>query len=214
MNTLGRGTIALGLADEFPGLSLVHARVGRGDGPTPRPVRQRLLELSDRFRVAHAPALRQSGIPSAYRAFYRQVGVDPDVQRTPLDEAIRERLLQGKFVSWGHIEDAIAIAALETLVPIWAMDAAGLSGGGLGVRGAEAGEALIGPGGATPLREGELIIADAVGPLTRLLEQPPDGRRVTRQTRETVLYCVQVPGVPAVTVEEALTICVQLSHER
>jgi DNA/RNA-binding domain of Phe-tRNA-synthetase-like protein len=214
MTALARGTIALELADEFPGLSLVHTRIGRGDGPTPRPVRRRLLELSDRFRVAHAPALRQSGIPSAYRAFHRQVGVDPDVHRTPLDEAIRERLLQGKFVSWGHIEDAITIAALETLVPIWAMDAAGVSGGGLGVRGAQAHEALIGPAGATTLREGELVIADAVGPLTRLLEQPPDGRRATRATRETILYCVQVPGVPTVTVEEALNTCVQLARER
>lgn len=208
-----RGTIELELHEEFPGLELVYATVRWGDAKTPRAVKQRLLGVSDRFRVAHAPALRQGKVPSAYRAFYRQVGLDPDAHRTPLDEAIRERLLQGSFRPWGHLEDSITIAALETLVPIWALDGGGIVGG-LGVRSAEEGEVLMDGAGVVPLAPGQLVLADANAPLTALLQPAPEGRRVTRQSTSTVLYCLQVPGVSTVSVEEALTLCAQVYGER
>jgi DNA/RNA-binding domain of Phe-tRNA-synthetase-like protein len=203
---IARGTIALELSDEFPGLQLVYATVPVRLRRTPRVVKARLAEMSDRFRVAQAPSLRQSGVPSAYRAFYRQVGVDPDVVRTPLDEAIFLRLMEGSFRSHGHLQDAIAIAALETHVPIWCMDAAGLVGG-LGVRGAEEGEVVAGPDGRLELTPGQLVIADATGPVVALLAPAGDVRRATKRSEHIVLYCLQVPGVPALTVLEALRVC-------
>jgi len=207
-----RGTIALELSDEFPGLHLLSftITIAGAHARSPRVVRARLLELSDRFQVAHAPALRRSPVPSAYRAFCRQIGVDPDTSPTPLDEAIRERLRQGAFRSWGFVEDAVTISSVETLVPLWAMDGAGIVGG-LGVRGAERGERL--PDGRA-LPTGQLVVADANGPLAALLEAPPQGRRVTRSTRLVTVYCPLVPGVSQLRVEEALLLCGSLLTER
>lgn len=212
MTAIDRGTIALELSDEFPGLQLMSLRVTGGDAKTPRAVRQRLATLSNRFRVATVPALRQSGIPSAYRAFYRQVGVDPDVVRSPMDAAIHQRLHDGGFLAKGLLYDAVVIATLETLVPIWAIDGAGVVGG-LGIRGAEQGEIVAGPEGDVQLTPGQLVIADANEPLIALLAPPGDVRRVTRQSTSMILYCVRVPGVPQTTVEEALTVCADMISE-
>lgn len=204
-----RGTIALELADEFPGLELHYRRLPGGDAKTPPAVRRRLAVMSDRFRVAQAPALRQTGVPSAYRAFYRQVGVDPDVTRSPLDEAIFQRLHDGGFLPKGLLYDAIAIAALETLVPIWAIDGRDVTGG-LGVRPAEAGEQIA---GGPDLVAGQLVIADAHGPVTALLAPPPPDRVVDRQTEGMVLYCLRVEGVSVMTITEALNLCAIMINE-
>jgi DNA/RNA-binding domain of Phe-tRNA-synthetase-like protein len=157
--------------------------------------------------------MRQGAVPSAYRAFYRQVGLDPDIQRSPLDEAIYQRLLQGSFKSWGHLEDAVTVAGLETLVPIWAMDAGGTDGG-IGLRSAQEGEALIDGDGVGELAPGQLIIADSQGPLAALLAEPPKARKVTKYTDEAIIYTVQPEGVPGVTVQEALLVCEQMMAER
>jgi hypothetical protein len=58
------------------------------------------------------------------------------------------------------------------------------------------------------------VLADANAPLTALLQPAPEGRKVTRQSTSTVLYCLQVPGVPKFSVEEALSLCTQVYGER
>lgn len=208
-----RGTIALDLSDEFPGLELHYRILPGGDGKTPRVVKRRLAVLSDRFRVAQAPALRQTGVPSAYRAFYRQVGVDPDIVQSPLDAAIMQRLRDGAFLAKGLLYDAIAIAALETLVPIWVMDAHGILGG-LGIRPAEKDEQVEGPNGdLLDIGQGQLVIADANGPITALLAPPGPSRIVTKQSQSMLLYCLRVEGVPQMTVAEALNLTATMIRE-
>lgn len=205
-----RGTIALELSEEFPELDLLSFTIDCPAGRTPRAVRGRLLELSDRFPVAQAPTLRRGAVLSAYRAFYRQIGLDPDTSPTPLDLVIAERLRQGSFRSWGLVEDALTIASIETLVPLWAMDGMHIVGG-LGVRGAQRGERLA---DGEELPAGRLVVADANGPLAALLEAPPEGRRVSRSTCVVTVYCPRVAGVAQLRVEEALGLCASLLAER
>jgi DNA/RNA-binding domain of Phe-tRNA-synthetase-like protein len=76
--------------------------------------------------------------------------------------------------------------------------------GELGVRTSTAGEPLGAGRSATTLGEGELVVADAGRALARLLEPPPPALAVTADTRRAVLYVLQVPGVPAMAVQEAL----------
>ena len=45
--------------------------------------------------------MRREPVPSAYRVFYRHIGLDPDVVRTPIEEAMLARMLQGGFSSDG-----------------------------------------------------------------------------------------------------------------
>lgn len=212
MTGIERGTIALELSDEFPGLEFAYLKVPGGDGRTPPAVRRRLQVVSDRFRVALAPALRQTGVPSAYRAFWRQIGVDPDVVRSPLDEAIHVRLMDGGFLPKGLLYDSLVIASFETLVPIWAMDGDGIVGG-LGVRGAEDGETVEGPAGMLELTDGQLVVADAQGPVVALLSPVGEKRRVTKHSRSIILYCLRVEGVPAMTVAESLNLAAAMLNE-
>ena len=73
--------------------------------------------LADRFRGAEALALRTRPVPAAYRVLFRQLGLDPDVTRTPVEALAVERLLRGGLAPRGLPEDALALATLETGVP-------------------------------------------------------------------------------------------------
>ena len=84
----------------------------------------RLRELSNRFRGAQAVAIRREPVPAAYRVFFRHIGLDPDVVRTPIEAAVLERMLRGGFLSGGLLEDMLLIALVDTGVPVWALDAA------------------------------------------------------------------------------------------
>jgi DNA/RNA-binding domain of Phe-tRNA-synthetase-like protein len=201
------GRVAPELGAEFPGLRLmwtaVHARV-RGSS---REVRRRLRGLSDRIGGAGVVAMRTKPIPHAYRAFFRQVGLDPDAARIPSEEAAVRRLLQGRFHSRGTLQDALLIAVVETGVPVWALDARAVDVASLGIRTATAGERLGAgasgiPGAALPA--GQLVVADAARVHAALFGEPAAGCAPGPATREIVLYAVGVEGVPAIHVEEAL----------
>lgn len=206
---LSEGRVAGELRAEFPGLRLRVARAPYAPVRAPKEVRERLGTLSNRFRGAQAIALRREPVPSAYRVFYRHVGIDPDVQRVPAEEAAVRRLLHGGFRSGSLLDDALLIAVVETGVGVWALDAERVQGE-LELRPARAGERLGREHEAPEAGEGSLLIADARSPLVRLFA-PPDGAVAPRRdTRAVCLYAVQVPGVPDVFAEEALWTCVDL----
>jgi len=77
------------------------ARPGALGARSPVGVEDRLHELSNRFRGARAVTLRREPVPAAYRAFFRHVGLDPDVARTPIEAVALERMLRGGFLSAG-----------------------------------------------------------------------------------------------------------------
>jgi DNA/RNA-binding domain of Phe-tRNA-synthetase-like protein len=200
-----RGWVDAALADELPELSLWTVVAGTPPARrSPPEVRQRLGSLASRFRGGEALELRRRPVPHAYRVFFRQIGMDPDDQRTPVEEAAMRRLMHGGFESQGTLEDALLLAVVETGVPMWAVDDATLDGP-LGLRAARAGEQRPRADGfADDLPPGRLVVADAARPVAVLFGEPDAKHAVTKQTQQVRLFTLQVAGVPDVHVEEAL----------
>jgi DNA/RNA-binding domain of Phe-tRNA-synthetase-like protein len=193
---------------ELPGLSLLYSEVdvqrpGPLTGDSPPDIEARLREMSNRVRGARAIAIRREPIPAAYRVFFRQVGMDPDLQRTPIEAAVLERMLRGGFLTGGMLDDVLLIALLDTGVPVWALDSARVDGP-LGIRTSRDGE-LLGRSEDPPLLpEGRLVVADAEGPVAVLFGELAPGHEPRRRTPRVTLFAVQVPGVPSLYAEEAL----------
>ncbi len=205
------GWLAPRVAEELPGLRVLQCEVGvqrraalRGDSPPD--VEARLRELSDRVRGARAIGIRREPVPAAYRVFFRHVGIDPDVQRTPIEAAVLERMLRGGFPSGGMLEDILTIALLDTGVAVWALDAAGVQGP-LGVRLSRHGEPLGRGADPPPLPEGRLVIADQQDALAVLFGEIAPGHEPRDGSDRLLLFAVQVPGVPGLFAEEALWCC-------
>ena len=201
-----RGWVSPDVASEFPELRLLHLGVEAVPGRSPREVRQQLKDLSDRFRGAQAVAMRRQPVPWAYRVFFRQIGLDPDTTRTPIEAAAVERLVKGGWRSQNLLDDALTISLIETGVPIWALDAERVEGAP-GIRTARAGERLGLDPEAPGLPSGRLVVADDRTPVGVLFGDVAPGHGVTPETRRIVLFCVQVAGVPTIHAEEALHAC-------
>lgn len=191
---------------EFPGLRLAWLTVQARPGRTPRGVEQRLRALSNRYWGASVVAMRTQPISHAYRVFFRQIGLDPDVTRVPSERAAVARLVQGRFISHDSISDALLLALIETSVPVWALDAECVDAGGLGIRTAEAGPGA-GLGGPEPA--GRLVIADAQRIHAQLFGDVVAGHRPGPHTNRLTLYTVGVDGVPMMHLEEALWVSVE-----
>jgi DNA/RNA-binding domain of Phe-tRNA-synthetase-like protein len=203
------GQIAPELTAEFPGLRLHWTEVEAHVRASPRDLRRRLRELSDRVAGAGVVAMRTQPIPHAYRAFYRQVGLDPDAARIPSEEAAVRRLLQGSFQSRDTLQDALLIGLVETGVPVWALDAHRVALDSLGIRTARSGERLGSAPDGLSLVGGQLVVADASCVHAGLFGDPAPGHAPGPGpgTQRIVLYAVAVEGVPAIHVEEALWVC-------
>jgi DNA/RNA-binding domain of Phe-tRNA-synthetase-like protein len=196
------------IEEELPQLRLVvsHARLVRAGAArrgSPPGVERRLRDLSNRYRGARAVGVRREPVPSAYRVFYRQIGLDPEVARTPIEEAVLERMLRGGFLSDGLLQDVLLIALIDTGVPVWALDARAVRGE-LGVRLSQEGEPLGRLPDAWSLPAGRLVVADDTVALGLLFGEFAGDCEVGARTRELTLFAVQVAGVPMLYVEEAL----------
>ena len=201
---LHQGWIAPEVAEEFPALALIECELPLpGDRRSPRGVRDQLAALSDRHRGATARGLRREPVAGAYRIFFRHIGLEPDVTRTPVEAAVLERLLRGGFISRGLLEDALLLAVVQTSVPVWALDARGRDGR-LGIRPAREGERLGRAAGAPPVAAGRLVVADQSTPLAVLFGALGPDCEVARDTATVTLFSVQVAGVPFIHVDEAL----------
>src|SRR6266851_1800856 len=91
---------------ELPGLRLDWITLDGRPRGNPRVLTRRLRDLSNRYRGANVIALRSQPIPHAYRAFFRQIGLDPDVSRIPSEQVALDRLQEGQLRSRGFLEDA------------------------------------------------------------------------------------------------------------
>jgi len=196
-----QGWVAPHLASEFPGLGIAWVEVEAKPGKSSEAVRRRLRDLSDRTYGAEAVRLRERPIPWAYRVFFRQIGLDPDRQRTPIEQLTLDRLHDGGFRSRGLPADALTIAIVETGVALRALDADSLEGS-LCIRDTAPGETL--PGDPGEVAQGTLVIADAAGPVALLFGPAGEAQRVERATRRIAVVATQVRGVPQISVEEAL----------
>jgi DNA/RNA-binding domain of Phe-tRNA-synthetase-like protein len=180
---------------EFPGLRLRWTTITARRGPSPPALRAQLRDLSNRYRGGGVVTMRTKPIPQAFRAFFRQIGLDPDVRRIPSEAAAVARLVQGGFVSVDVVADACLVALIETGVPVWALDADRVDDSGLGIRLAVHGGLIVGDGAIT---------------CCALFEDPLPERAVTARTQRVTLFTVAVDGVPEIHVEEALWCALEL----
>ncbi|HEX8105532.1 MAG TPA: phenylalanine--tRNA ligase beta subunit-related protein [Solirubrobacteraceae bacterium] len=194
---------------EFPELRILSVELAALPGPSPPELQQRLRDMSDRFRGPQAVMLRQQPIPAAYRIFFRHIGLDPDVDRIPVEELAVERLKAGGFESRNRLDDALTVAVMETGLPVWALDAERVDGP-LGIRQAREREPLGRFGGAPAVPGGRLVVADASGPLAVLFGDRAPGHGVTAETTRMLLFSVLVAGVPSIHAEEAFWVCEEI----
>jgi DNA/RNA-binding domain of Phe-tRNA-synthetase-like protein len=197
---LRQGWVAPELAEEFPGLALEYAPVEARPGRSPPSVKRRLGDLADRYTGSKVIHMRQDPVPWAYRVFFRQVGIDPDTDRTPAEHVALQRLEWGGFRSRNLVDDALTIAVAETGVPVIAFDG-DLVGSALGIRLAGDDERL---GATRPLSVRQIVVADEGRPLAVLFGDIAEDAGVTPGTKRMVLAAPQVKGVPRISIEEAL----------
>jgi DNA/RNA-binding domain of Phe-tRNA-synthetase-like protein len=207
---LERGWVDVELEEEFPGLGLWLTRVRPQTYRSPEAVRTRLRGLASRITGGHVIHMRQDHVPWAYRVFWRQVGIDPDTDRTPVEEIALERLRHGGLRSRNLLDDAMTISTLETGVPLMAFDADRV-GTAIGLRLTGDGE-LLGGSGRT-LSPRQIVLADESRPLAILSGDVSEEHGVTRSTREVVLAALAVEGVPRISIEEALWTVAEMLHE-
>jgi DNA/RNA-binding domain of Phe-tRNA-synthetase-like protein len=196
------GWVDAELAAELPGLSVMWTSVAARPGRTPRPVRERMRTLADRITGDKVVQARQDEVPWAYRVLWRRLGVDPDVDRTPVERLMLERLRGGGLRSQGMPGDAAVMATLETGVPVCIFDAERVEGE-VGLRPAAAGE-LLGGGEGGPLRAGEIVYADTRQPIARLDGEVATRCAPTAGTDEMTVVALAAPSVAQMVLDEAL----------
>lgn len=204
MSPARTGWVDPALAQELPGLG-VAVRECEGPVVADPGVGERLRALAGRVRGRSALEMRRETVPAAYRAFYRQVGIDPDTDPTPVEAAVARRLFDGGIKPPGPLAGALELAVLETAVPVYAFDGGELCGAP-GLRTGSAGEEIIDPDGARRQVGGRLVIADLDGPLCRLFEAPAGRAAPDDRSTRLVLVAVGVPGVAAMYLDESLDI--------
>jgi DNA/RNA-binding domain of Phe-tRNA-synthetase-like protein len=202
------GWCASEVRSEFPELQLVLARaqVAPLHSSSPDGIRERLRELSNRFNGPRAVSVRREPVPAAYRVFFRHIGLDPDVVRTPSEAAVLERMMKGGFIPANLLEDVRLIALMDTGVPVWAFDGDALDGP-LGIRVSREGELLGRAPDAPVLSANRLVVADASSALAVLFGELAPGHEAKAGTSQLQLFAIQVAGVPSLHIEEAMWIC-------
>ena len=202
---LQRAPVATELRERFPELSLWTAVVDAGARATPAAIERRLVS----GKRAHAPAaigIHGESTPWAYKVFVRRLGMDPDSPQTAVDALVLRRA--GSTEPHGLPDDALAIAAAETGVPILAFDADRLEGE-LWLRSARDGEQV----GGDAVASGTPVLAD-----DRRAVATPFGARerateVTRATARTALAALQVKGIADVSIEQALWTAIEILRD-
>lgn len=199
-----RGRIASSVAAEFPGLTFAWLDLDVQTGASPRALRQRLAHESDRIKGADALTLVRRPIPSAYRVFFRQIGLDPETDRTPIEQIVLTRIVRGGLRSNGRLADACGVALLETGVPVWGLDRNRLSGD------LQLEIAMV---IAPDAEHSGLVITDAGDLAIPLFRGVPERFVPTPESSRVRLFAVGVPGVPPMTVDEALWLATQLAGD-
>lgn len=206
MRDAEEGWVGNEVLQEFPGLGLAYLPARVGDDEDVRSARAHMRTLEEYFSGAVVRELPARPLTAAYRVFYRQIGLDPDSDQTPLERLALARLARGRFVSRGLLHDALIIATVETEIPVMALRAADVVGP-LGITTSREGEVLGGP-----LPDATLVVADAARPLAVLFGDPdtdPSPHTADKTDRHVVLFATIVPGVRSAIAQEALWLAAQ-----
>jgi DNA/RNA-binding domain of Phe-tRNA-synthetase-like protein len=200
------GKVAGVLRREFPGLGLSYSVVAAKPGRSPKGVREHLRYLSNRMHGRRALILRREPIVSAYRVFFRQIGLDPDQFNTPMEAAVLERLRAGGFKTHGILDDALTIGTVETGVALRALDADRINGV-LGLRLSQPGERLGGERDGLEMPSETLVLADDKAAVGLIFGDTAEAWEVVSGTERIAICAIHVQGVPAISVEEAIWSC-------
>ena len=209
---LAEGRVDRELAEEFPGLALYSCTVEADCGRSPRYIREQLAHLSNKVVGDRAINLRREPIAHAYRVFFRQIGLDPDQARTPIEAVMVERLRAGRFASAGMPADALTITIIESGVALCALDAQAVEGQ-LGLRLSAPRERLAASKSEPQLPGGTIVLADAEKPLAPIFGAAAASATPARGTQRVALCAIGVEGVPRIIVEEALWKCARALTE-
>ena len=148
--------------------------------------------------------MRERPIPWAYRVFFRQIGLDPDRTRTPVEQLALERLREGAFKSRGLPIDALTIATIETGVALRVFDAEQVRRRASASATRRPGESLAGQPGRAAARE-RWSIADERAPVGLLFGATAEGQRGgRRQTGGSRSPRSRSTACPQIAVDEAL----------
>ncbi|MDL5154976.1 hypothetical protein [Actinomycetospora termitidis] len=193
------GTVDAALLAEFGELELWTATATVARAATAAG-HARLGRLSGSFHAAERIRERAGRLlDPAYPAFERQTGLDATVPPTALERDAREVVVTGALRA-DHAVDAARLAVLaEVGVPLMALDA-GRTDGPWRLT-ATAGEPYRDGTGSAP---GDLVVADAVGPVAPVVGDPPGRLVAGAKARTVLLYAVRVPGVASWEVSEAV----------
>lgn len=203
------GWVDHALADEFPELALHFCTVDAKCGRSPRYIRDQLVHLSNKVYGDRAINLRREPIAHAYRVFFRQIGIDPDQMRTPIEDVVVERLRAGRFGSAGMPADALTIAIVESGVALCALDARAVEGP-LGLRLSKPRERLAASRKEPELADGTIVLADRRKSLAPIFGVAAESATPARSTARLALCAVGVNGVPQILAEEALWKCASI----
>jgi hypothetical protein len=182
------GWVDYKLAAEFPELELRYVAVDARLEASPPELVGQLADLSTRYRGPQAIALPTKPVPSAYRAFFRQVGLDPDVYRNPVEAISYDRIMRGHFPSFNRVADALRATIVETHIALGVLDA----------------ETISGPLGIRPAENGVLSIVDADHTLSPLFGPPEHDFAPNARTQRILVTAVGVAGVPTWKLDHAL----------
>jgi DNA/RNA-binding domain of Phe-tRNA-synthetase-like protein len=184
------------VAREFPKLRMRYAVIDAGPVKSPPEMQHRLEDISTRFRGRKAMELPSKPIPSAYRVFQRQVGLNPEINPSPIEAISRDRILRGTFLSRDRLRDALLIATIESQIAIAVLDADTVELP-LGIRQVRADD-------ATELPIGTLVVADASNAVAELLGPPEPPNEVHMHTTRSAVVAIGVAGIADWMLDDAL----------
>jgi DNA/RNA-binding domain of Phe-tRNA-synthetase-like protein len=184
------------VAREFPKLRMRYCVIEAGPVKSPAEMQHRLNDISSRFRGQKAMELPSKPIPSAYRVFQRQVGLNPETHPSPIEAISRDRILRGTFLSRNRLLDALLIATIESQIAIAVVDADTIELP-LGIRQVRAED-------RTDLPVGTLVLADATGVVAELLGAPEPANEVHLHTTRTAVVAIGVAGIADWMLDDAL----------
>ena len=183
---VSKGLVEKALTIEFPDLRIFSIRIDVHSPEDSDGLSAELSLAANRVHGADAVRAATGGVPAAYRAGMRQLGMDPALgPSTTVDSVIRTRLVDGGFKAKGLVADALVLVAFELGVPLFAFAADKV-------------QSVPGIGQAARTEEGfaagELVITGGPDPVAKLFGDPPKSTAY-EPGEALLLVCVGVSGV-------------------
>ncbi|RJF69945.1 phenylalanine--tRNA ligase beta subunit-related protein [Rhodopseudomonas palustris] len=195
-------------SEMYPGVYVRSARLRLGRSTS-------VLDLAEQWEALHRvwcgtgrSAIAQTPEIAAYRAFYRQIGLNVD-RTPPSTQGLIQRYLAGEIIRplppLPAAVNLVNIVAVRTLVPLGAFDCGALAGD-VRLDVAVEGERITPIGASSPIDipAEVVVLRDDDKILSQFGYRDAHAQRVTEDTRELMLLACQVPGISDLLIRRAL----------